>query len=34
MASLTGLLSKWLLIRQIRERAAGSGLEEIGQGKM
>ena len=34
MASLTGLLSKWPLIRQIRERADATGLEEIGQGKM
>jgi hypothetical protein len=30
MASLTGLLSKWPLIRQIRERADGSGLQGIG----
>jgi hypothetical protein len=31
MASLTGLLSKWPLVRQIRERAASSGIEEIGK---
>jgi formate dehydrogenase major subunit len=29
MASLTGLLSKWPLIRQIRERADGTGLEAM-----
>jgi hypothetical protein len=34
MPSLTALLLKWPLIRQIRERADGSGLEEIGQGNM
>ena len=27
MTSLTALLSKWLLVRQIRERADGSGLQ-------
>jgi hypothetical protein len=30
MTSLTGLLSKWPLVRQIRERADGLGLEGIG----
>jgi hypothetical protein len=30
MASLTGLLSKWPLIRRIRKRAASSGLEGMG----
>ena len=30
MPSLTGLLSKWPRIRQIRERADGSGLEGMG----
>jgi hypothetical protein len=34
MPSLTGLPLKWPLIRQIRERADGSGLEKIGQGNM
>src|SRR5882672_9459408 len=29
MMSLTGLLSKWPLIRQIRERADGTGLEAM-----
>jgi formate dehydrogenase major subunit len=29
MASLTGLLGKWPLIRQIRERADGTGLEAM-----
>jgi formate dehydrogenase major subunit len=29
MPSLTGLLSKWPLIRQIRERADGTGLEAM-----
>jgi hypothetical protein len=29
MASLTGLLSKWPLIGQLRERADGSGLQGI-----
>src|SRR5437879_1688606 len=29
MTSLTGLLSKWPLIRQIRERADGTGLESM-----
>src|SRR3954449_665182 len=29
MTSLTGLLSKWPLIRQIRERADGTGLEAM-----
>ena len=29
MASLTGLLSKWPLIRQIRERKDGTGLEAM-----
>jgi formate dehydrogenase major subunit len=29
MGSLTGLLSKWPLIRQIRERADGTGLEAM-----
>jgi hypothetical protein len=30
MPSLPGLLSKWPLMRQIRERAAGTGLERNG----
>jgi hypothetical protein len=34
MQSFTGLLFKWPLIHQIRERADGTGLEEIGQGRM
>src|SRR6202045_4802550 len=34
MAALTGLPSKWRLVRQNRERAAGAGIEGIGQGKM
>jgi hypothetical protein len=29
MTSLTGLLSKWPLIRQIRERTDGTGLEAM-----
>jgi hypothetical protein len=29
MTSLTGLLSKWPLIRQIRERSDGTGLEAM-----
>ena len=29
MGSLTGLLSKWPLVRQIRERADGTGLEAM-----
>ena len=29
MSSLTGLLSKWPLVRQIRERADGTGLESM-----
>jgi hypothetical protein len=29
-AVLTGLLFKWQLIRQIRERADGAGFEQIG----
>ena len=29
MTSLTALLSKWPLIRQIRERADGTGLEAM-----
>src|SRR6201990_1618956 len=29
MRSLTGLLGKWPLIRQIRERASGTGLEAM-----
>jgi formate dehydrogenase major subunit len=29
MASLTGLLSKWPLMRQIRQRADGTGLESM-----
>jgi hypothetical protein len=34
MQSFTGLLFKWPLVRQIGERADGTGLEEIGQGRM
>ena len=34
MQSFTGLLFKWPLICQIRERADGTGVEKIGQGKM
>jgi hypothetical protein len=34
MTSLTGLLGKWPLIRQIREGADGSGLEVMGVRKM
>jgi hypothetical protein len=34
MQSFTGLLCKRPLIRQIRERADATGLEEIGQAKM
>jgi hypothetical protein len=30
MQSFTGLLFKWPLIRQTRERADGTGLEKIG----
>jgi hypothetical protein len=29
MTSLTALLSKWPLVRQIRERAEGTGLEAM-----
>jgi hypothetical protein len=34
MASVTSLLSKWPLIRQIRDRADGSDLQENGMRKM
>jgi hypothetical protein len=34
MMSLTGLLSKWSLSRQIREGADGAGLEGDGVTKM
>jgi hypothetical protein len=34
MTALTALLSKWPLVRQIRERGDGSGLEGDGVRKM